>query len=72
MSTSRNVREFTSYVKDLGLTIEKVEQNRHVKFHIRAPDGRKKVLCFPVSPGCHRALKNCYADIRRFAHKEGK
>jgi hypothetical protein len=71
MSTNRNVREFTSFIKNLGLTVEKVEQNRHVKFHIKAPDGRTKTFSFPVSPSCHRGLKNCYADVRRFANRGG-
>lgn len=51
-----------------GLEVVSVEQTKHVKLRLRAPDGREKLFVFPVTRGDNaRGAKNAIADLRRFA-----
>lgn len=53
---------------DAGLEVVSVEQTKHLKLRLRAPDGRERMFVFPVSRGDNaRGAKNAIADLRRFA-----
>lgn len=50
-----------------GCTVDRVTRNKHYKVYAVAPDGRKGVMVYPVSPSDHRTAKNQETQWRHFA-----
>jgi hypothetical protein len=61
------LRDRRADVAAQGLVLLSVEQNRHFKFVVRAPDGCTTTLTVATTTCCRSARAKFRADLRRFA-----
>lgn len=60
----RNLREFLALVKRMGLTVDHLENGRHIKVNLRDAEGRTCLYVLSRSSSDWRALRNAECDIR--------
>lgn len=60
------LREWRNLIANEGAEVLKVEQGRHYKIHMRAPDGRTQFVVAARTPSCRHAIHNDRSLIRRF------
>jgi hypothetical protein len=69
MSTKKYARFVQRELDAAGLTTERVEQGKHLKFFVNTPSGRA-LLVTSVSPSDQRSALACRAQIRRLARRQ--
>jgi hypothetical protein len=61
------LRDRRADVAAQGLVLLSVEQSRHFRFKVQAPDGRITTLTVATTTCCRSARAKFRADLRRFA-----
>lgn len=64
--THKVLRDFLGLATREKAEVVKVDDGKHYKVHLRAPDGRVGVFIEAKSPSDHRGQHNARSRIRRF------
>lgn len=64
LPAERNVREA---IRENGLTLVSLRQNKHLHFLVRRADGTERTFHFSVTPSCNRVAQKNRVMLRRFA-----
>jgi hypothetical protein len=68
MSIRKHQRFVQRELDAAGLTTDRVEHGKHIKFYVNTPSG-PAVLVTGKTPSDHRAALACRAQIRRLARR---
>lgn len=61
------MRERLAGVERLGLAVTRLEQGKHIKLVLTAPDGRSTLSTLSRTPGDWRAAQEFCSELKRFA-----
>jgi hypothetical protein len=68
MSTQKMLRETRRMIEDMGMTVERIIEGKHLKLHLDTPSG-KHILVIPRSTSDNaRGEKNTLARLRQWCN----